>query len=39
MARFSPADLFYSFGIHHPGAVRLHNFPKFLQNLVKDNGE
>ena len=39
LARFEPADLFYSFGIHHPGAVRLHNFPKSLQNLVQDNGE
>jgi hypothetical protein len=37
--RFGFADLFYSFGIHNPGAVRLHNYPKFLQNLVRDNGE
>jgi hypothetical protein len=39
LARFNVEDLFYSFGIHNPGAVRLHNYPKFLQNLVKDNGE
>jgi hypothetical protein len=39
LKRFSPADLLYSFGTHHPGAVRLHNFPKFLQNLVQDNGD
>ena len=39
LARFDPADLFYSFGIHHPGAVCLHNYPKSLQNLVQDNGE
>ena len=39
LARFNLADLFYSFGIHNPGAVRLHNYPKFLQNLVRDNGE
>ena len=39
LARFEPADLFYSFGVHHPGAVRLHNYPKFLQNLVQDSGE
>jgi hypothetical protein len=32
-------DLFYSFGIAHPGALRLHNFPKHLQNLVNDDGE
>ena len=30
------ADLLYSFGISHPGALRLHNFPKHLQNLNKD---
>src|SRR5437588_5334566 len=34
----APADLFYSFGVSHPGAVRLNNYPKFLQNLVKDDG-
>ena len=39
LARFKPADLFYSLGVHNPGAVRLHNYPKFLQNLVQDNGE
>jgi len=39
LARFELADLFYSFGIHNPGAVRLHNYPKFLQNLVQDSGE
>ena len=39
LARFKPADLFYSLGIHNPGAVRLHNYPKFLQNLVQDSGE
>jgi hypothetical protein len=39
LARFEPSDLLYSFGIHNPGAVRLHNFPKSLQNLVQDNGE
>src|SRR5262249_50061432 len=37
--RFKTADLLYSFGIAHPGAVRLHNYPRSLQNLVKDNGE
>jgi hypothetical protein len=39
LSRHEPADLFYSFGIHHPGAVCLHNYPKHLQNLVQDNGE
>lgn len=33
------ADLFYSYGIMHPGAVTLHNYPAFLRRLVKENGE
>jgi hypothetical protein len=37
--RVSTPDLLYSFGISHPGAVTLHNFPKHLQNLHMDNGE
>ena len=37
--RHTMADLFYSFGVSHPGAVTLHNYPKFLQNLTRDNGE
>ena len=32
-------DLFYSFGTSHPGALVLHNFPKFLQHLQKDDGQ
>jgi hypothetical protein len=36
---FSATDLFYSFGIAHPGAIRLHNYPRHLQNFVKDSGE
>lgn len=32
------ADLFYSFGLMHPGAVCLHNYPKHLQLLLKDDG-
>ena len=39
LARFEPADLFYSLGTHNPGAVRLHNYPKFMQNLLQDNGD
>ncbi|MGB7839874.1 MAG: peroxidase family protein, partial [Terrimicrobiaceae bacterium] len=27
-------DAFYSFGISHPGAITLHNFPEFLRNLT-----
>jgi hypothetical protein len=37
--RITMSDLFYSFGIAHPGAIRLHNYPRFLQNLTRDNGE
>jgi hypothetical protein len=37
--RITMPDLFYSFGICHPGAIRLHNYPRLLQNLHRDNGE
>jgi hypothetical protein len=37
--QFDCADLWYSLGVAHPGAVRMHNFPKFLQNLENDKGE
>lgn len=37
--QFSYTDLFYSFGRMYPGAVRLHNYPRHLQNLVRDDGE
>ncbi len=30
-------NLFYSFGITHPGAITLHNFPRFFQHLVRRN--
>jgi hypothetical protein len=36
---FSPTDLLYSLGVAHPGAIRLHNYPRHLQNFVKDSGE
>jgi hypothetical protein len=32
-------DLLFSMGIAHPGAITLHNYPRFLQQLVRDNGE
>jgi hypothetical protein len=32
------ADLFYSFGTSNPGAIVLHNFPKFLQLFQKSDG-
>jgi hypothetical protein len=39
VARLTMPDLFYSFGIAHPGAITLHNYPRHLQNLTRDNGE
>ncbi len=38
-SRLSMSDLFYSFGVTHPGAIRLHNYPRHLQDLRRDNGE
>ena len=35
----SLTDMFYSFGVSHPGAMRLHNYPRHLQHLKRDNGE
>jgi hypothetical protein len=32
------ADLFYSFGIQHPGAVSLHNYPRWMQDLTLPDG-
>jgi Animal haem peroxidase/Catalase len=29
----------YSFGVAHPGAIALHNYPKALQHLTRPNGE
>ncbi len=31
-------DVFYSFGICHPGAIQLHNFPKHFQDLELPDG-
>jgi hypothetical protein len=31
-------DAFYSFGVAHPGAITLHNYPRFLQELEKPDG-
>jgi hypothetical protein len=39
LEQHSLTDLFYSFGRSHPGAIRLHNYPRHLQNLTRDNGE
>ncbi len=37
--RLSLTDLLYSFGRLHPGAIRLHNFPRDLQDFVRPKGE
>ncbi len=31
-------DLWYSFGIQHPGAVQLHNFPSWMQDITLPDG-
>lgn len=33
------SDIFYSFGIAHPGAVTIHNFPNFLRDLRTPDGK
>jgi hypothetical protein len=33
------ADLFYSFGVAPPGAITIHNYPNFLRELKRDDGE
>jgi hypothetical protein len=37
-AEISAPDLLYSFGISHPGAITLHNFPRFLQDFQRADG-
>jgi hypothetical protein len=37
--RISMPDLFYSFGVTHPGAICLRNYPRFLQHLKRDGEE
>ena len=32
------ADVFYSFGRSHPGAITLHNYPRFLQHFDRPDG-
>jgi hypothetical protein len=34
----SMADLLYSFGTSHPGAIALHNYPRFLQHFDRPDG-
>ena len=38
MEQYDLRDLFYSFGISHPGALRLHNYPEHLRSLTRPDG-
>lgn len=38
MESISMENLWYSFGIMHPGALTLHNYPNFLRALDKEDG-
>jgi hypothetical protein len=39
LSEVSMADLFYSFGRSHPGAITLHNYPRYLQHFDRADGE
>lgn len=38
MDRFGTANVFYSFGVTHPGQITTNNYPKFLQELRLPDG-
>jgi Animal haem peroxidase len=38
LSELSMPDLLYSFGTMHPGAITLHNYPKFLQHFDRPDG-
>lgn len=38
LQKYAMADLFYSFGVAHPGAVVLHNYPRALQRFERPDG-
>jgi hypothetical protein len=38
MKRVPMTDLLYSFGVAHPGAVTLHNYPRTLQQFRRPDG-
>ena len=38
LREFGMLNAFYSFGVAHPGAITLHNYPKFLQTLERADG-
>ncbi|MGH3624374.1 MAG: peroxidase family protein [Sciscionella sp.] len=37
--QFPLSDLFYSFGVSHPGALVLNNYPKFLQEFQRPDND
>ncbi|MBB3753734.1 hypothetical protein FHT44_006256 [Mycolicibacterium sp. BK634] len=39
LSELDMADIFYSFGRAHPGAITLHNYPRHLQELHRPDGE
>jgi len=38
LTEMSMSDVFYSFGTSHPGAITLHNYPRFLQDFHRADG-
>jgi Animal haem peroxidase len=38
LTEMAMADVIYSFGTSHPGAITLHNYPKYLQHFDKADG-
>lgn len=38
LEELSVPNALYSFGLAHPGAITLHNYPKFLQHLERPDG-
>jgi hypothetical protein len=38
LGELSVENVLYSFGTSHPGALQLHNFPRFLQRLERPDG-
>jgi hypothetical protein len=39
LTEMSMIDIFYSFGRAHPGAITLHNYPRYLQDFHRPSGE
>ena len=38
LTEMTMADVLYSFGTSHPGAITLHNYPRFLQQFDRADG-